>query len=150
MKPALYVLYVVFNAVVSKESQRPDWQLFMERHAAVAEAPSGDVLIGRTLLGSTDGWSLSTHQVAYDQYWSERLTKSGLHAPRIFEAAAALVLAERYRQGGDDDQCRKLIAEAVECHPGHEGLQQFESHLKIDKPINWREILAEKTTVDKT
>lgn len=150
VKPALYVLYVAFNAVVSKESQRPDWQLFMERHAAVAEAPSGDVLIGRTLLGSTDGWSLATHQVAYDQYWSERLTKSGLHAPRIFEAAAALVLAERYRQDGHDDQCRKLIAEAVECHPGHEGLQQFESHLKIDKPINWREILAEKTTADKT
>lgn len=146
VKPALYVLYVVFNATVSEESQRPDWQLFMEKNAAIAETPSADILIGRTILGSTDGWSLSTHQTAYDQYWIERSKKSGLHAPRIFEAAAALVLAERYRQDGDDNQCRKLVAEAVECNPGHEGLQQFEADLKIDKPINWREILKEKTT----
>ena len=148
VKPALYVLYVTYNAMVAEISQRSDWQLFMEKHAAIAEEPSGDVLICRTLLKSTDGWPLSKHQEAYDQYWRERATTSGLHAPRLFEAAAALVLAERYRQNDDDDQCRKLIAEAIECHPGHEGLEQFEMHLKIDQPINWRTILAEKSIAD--
>ncbi|WP_299938256.1 hypothetical protein [uncultured Pelagimonas sp.] len=150
IKPALYVLYVAFNASVPETSQRPDWQLFMEKHAAIAEGPSGDVLIGRTLLGSTDGWPLSTHQEAYDQYWRERSTRLGLHAPRLFEAAAALALAERYRQNGHDNLCRKLIAEAVECHPGHEGLKEFETKLETNKPIFWREILTEKPAADET
>ena len=148
LRPALYVLYVLFNAVAPEIAQRPDWKLFMEKHAAVAQEPSGDILIGRTLLGSTDGWSLSQHHAAYDQYWSERATKSGLHAPRLFEAAAALVLAERYRQDGNDELYRKLIAEAVECHPEHLGLRAFEAQLKTSKPIDWRKILTEKTAAD--
>ncbi|KII13688.1 hypothetical protein [Phaeobacter sp. S60] len=150
LKPALYVLYVAYNAVAPEIAQRPDWRLFMEKHAAIAEEPSGDVLIGRTLLGSTDGWSLSKHQEAYDQYWRERATKSGLHAPRLFEAAAALVLAERYRLYGNDELYRKLIAEAVECHPEHLGLREFETQLKTSKPIDWRKILTEKAAADET
>ncbi|WP_339696177.1 hypothetical protein [Celeribacter baekdonensis] len=150
LKPALYVLYVAYNAVAPEISQRPDWKLFMEKHAAIAEEPSGDILIGRTLLGSTDGWSLSKHQQAYDQYWRERATKSGLHAPRLFEAAAALVLAERYRLDGNDELYRKLIAEAVECHPEHLGLRDFETQLKTSKPIDWRKILTEKAAAGET
>lgn len=105
-------------------------------------------MIGRTLLGSTNSWSLSKHQEAYDQYWRERATISGLHAPRLFEAAAALELAERYRLDGKDDMYRKLIAEAVECHPEHLGLRDFETQLKTSKPIDWRRILTEKAALD--
>lgn len=148
LKPALYVLYVAYNAVAPEISQRPNWKLFMEKYAAIAEEPSGDVLIGRTLLGWTDGWSLSKHQEAYDQYWQERSTRSGLHAPRLFEAAAALVLAERYRLDGNDEQCRKLIVEAVECHPEHLGVRDFEAQLNISIPIDWRKILTEKAVAE--
>lgn len=150
LKPALYVLFVAYNAVAPETAQRPDWKLFMEEHAAIAEEPSGDILIGRTLLGSTDGWSLSKHQDAYDQYWRERAKKSGLHAPRLFEAAAALVLAERYRLDGNDELYRKLIAEAVECHPEHLGLREFETQLTTSKPIDWRKILTERAAEEKT
>lgn len=148
VKPALYVLYVTFNAMVPEVSQRPNWKLFMEKHAAIGEKPSADILIGRTLLGTTDYWSLSTHQDAYDQYWRERATSSGLHAPRLFEAAAALALAERYRLDSNDDLCRKLIAEAVECHPGHEGLREFETQINTSEPIDWRKILTDGPTAD--
>jgi len=148
VKPALYVLYVAFNAMVPEASQRHDWQLFMEKHAAIADVPSGDVLIGHTLLGSAGSWSLATHQEAYDQYWEERSARSGLHAPRLFEAATALVLAERYRLDGNDEQYRKLIAEAVECHPEHLGLRDFEAQLNINKPIDWRKVLTEKAAAE--
>lgn len=148
LKPTLYVLYVVYNAMVLETYRRPNWQVFMEKHAATFNRPSADVLIARTLLGSTDGWSLSTHQDAYDQYWLERATTSGLHAPRLFEAAAALALAERYRLDGNYDLCRQLIAEAVECHPGHESLREFEILLNTRKPINWRKVLTDKPTED--
>ena len=40
--------------------------------------------------------------------------------------------------------CRKLVAEAVECHPDPDGLEEFEAHLDFDRSIKWREILADK------
>ena len=150
LKPALYVLYVAYHAVVPETAQRPDWKIFMEKYAAISKKPSGDILIGRTLLASTNGWSLSMHHEAYDQYWRERATKSGLHAPRLFEAAAALVLAERYRLDGNLNLCRKLIAEAVECYPEHLGLRNFETQLKTSKPIDWRAILTEKAALNES
>ena len=147
-KPALYVLYVIFNAIVPESSRRPNWQIFMEKYAAIGDEPSGDILIGRTLLGSTDGWSLTVHRLAYDKYWQERATRSGLHAPRLLEAAVALVLAERYRLDNHQSCCREFIARAVECYPGHKGLQKFEDEFKPDISIVWRDILIVKPVED--
>lgn len=140
-KSALYVLYVAFNAFAPESFQRKNWKVFMQKYAAIADKPSGDVLIGRTVLGSTAAWPLATHREAYDMYWRERASALGLQAPRLFEAAAALALAERYRLKGEEDQCIKLISEAVECHPGYEELRTFEAQFNNETAIDWRTIL---------
>lgn len=141
-KPTLYVLYVAFNGIVPEHCRMPEWKAFMERYAEIGDEPYSDVLIARTIFDTLNEWPIEIHQKAYDQYWEERKTKAGLHAPRLIEAAAALALAERYRQEGQEDCCRGLIAQAVECHPGHRNLLDFESRLDINMPIKWRKILT--------
>lgn len=76
------------------------------------EAPIGDwepcseALVARTLFGSLDGWSIEVHRETLDRYFAERSTPSGLHAPKLLDAAMCLALAERYRQARRiDDDC---------------------------------------------
>ena len=123
-----------------------DWESFARDHYRIAKEVTSEVLILRTILEHHDDWDTVTHQRAYDRYWEERLTRTGLHAPRLFEAAAALDLAERYRKAGDETATTRFVSEAVENHPGHRGLLDFEADIDFDTPIVWREILLPTAT----
>ena len=144
-KPALYVLYVVaYNAILPNINQSPKREVFIQENAKIGEEPSGEFFIGHILPGLSTDWLLETHQQAYDRYWKERENRDRLHAPRLFEAAATLALAERYRLDGDMDKTKSLVSDAVECHPGHVYVQEIEANLESDKIINWREVLSKK------
>ena len=60
---------------------------------------------------------------------------------RGVEAALILELAERCRATGDMTRCRESVALAVENHPGHPRLQEFEQKLDVLFPIRWRDLL---------
>jgi len=64
----------------------------------------------------------------------------------LFEAAVSLDLAERFRLIGDTDQCRKMVALAVESHPGHQRLVQLEAEIDPDTPIHGADILLPSST----
>lgn len=140
-KPALFSLYVLFNCMVREENQIPNWQNFLIRHPNIDERPASEILMLRTIISNHE-WELTVHKEAYERYWKERPTRSGLRAPRLFEAAASLELAERYRQNKNFDVSENLISEAVEIYPGHDGLLELENNFSKEKPINWREVLV--------
>jgi len=144
-KPALYALHTLFNGVAPQEFQSPSWHSFMERYSHIGDEPVGEILIARTFFDTTGQWKLDRHQEAFNHYWEWRVKKTGFHAPRFFEAAASLALAERYRQTGCEDRYRTLIAHAVECYPGHEGLLRLEEEFDHDKPVLWRNILIDES-----
>ncbi|MEQ8392438.1 MAG: hypothetical protein RIB30_15740 [Thalassospira sp.] len=140
-KPALFSLYVLFNCMVREEDQIPNWRNFLTRHPNIDQLPASEILMLRTIV-NTHEWELTVHKEAYDRYWKERPTRSGLHAPRLFEAAASLELAERYRKNGNVDASKNLVSDAVELHPGHNDLLELENNYSKVKTINWREILV--------
>lgn len=140
-RPAMYALHVLFNSVLHPDQQRPGWRDFMEKYAELGDAPVSENLIARTIFGSTDEWSLEHHRAAYDRYWSERWTPTGLHAPRLFEAGISLALAERYRAAGNLDQARCMLESAVDNHPGHSGLAALLVEFDGGERIKWREAL---------
>lgn len=103
--------------------------------------PSSESLIAHALSGQIVPWPLKVHQTALDDYLRRRAAPNGLRIPRLFEAALAFELAERLRQADEMEECQATVALAVENHPGHPGLLEFETNLQATVPIRWRDVM---------
>jgi hypothetical protein len=140
-RPALLCLHLLFNSSVKPELQTPGFAEFLERHNEEATRPGVESVAVATLLDATDEWPVKDHQRALDDYFAERGRSSGLHAPRLVEAAMCLVLAEKYRATGSVDEPKTLIASAVEILPGHARLIELERVFDTEEQIDWRDAL---------
>ncbi|MFI0848008.1 hypothetical protein [Mesorhizobium sp. IMUNJ 23232] len=141
-KPRFYALYVLFNGIVPPELASPAWLDFMKRHAALGDEPESEILIARTYFQSTSEWPIEKHRRAYDRYWSERWKPSGLHAPRFFEAAMTLALAERYRTEGNLGEAHTLLTQAADEYPERQRLREFAERFDHNSAIEWRTVLV--------
>lgn len=134
-------LVVVFNAYVSPRQQAP---ISAAVHTLITQElgeVSSEALLVHLLDGQELPWSVDEHTQAIQQYLRRRSARNGLRFPRLFEAALSLELAERYRATGNMTCCRESVALAVENHPGHLRLREFEQQLDVQNPIRWREVL---------
>jgi len=147
-RPALYALYALFTGIVSAEQRRPRADEFMRRFAELGNIPAPEILVARTCFGSTDDWALEVHARAYELYWRERWTPTGLHAPRLLEAAMALVLAERHRTTGDLEGARRLVADAADNYPGQPKLIQLVETFDGADSLSWRDLLLPRKVDD--
>jgi hypothetical protein len=143
-KPALLGLYILFNKIIAPDKRMPNFDRLVTQYAGITDSPSSEILVVRTILNLLSGWTIEIHRAAYDLYFRERSTPSGLQAPRVFEAAMSLSLAERYRFAGGETAAREMVSRAVEIFPGHQVLQDLEREFSISSPINWRTILLSK------
>lgn len=144
-RPAIYAVYVLFNAHAGPKNSAKNWQNFEKKISEVFARPVPEIFITYTILNGS-AWDISKHQEAYNNYWTQRITRSGFRAPALFEAAACLVLAERYRQIGDEGKTTQLIDTAVECNPANKHLIEYERNFKMDEVISWSSILLPKNT----
>lgn len=140
-RPSIYALYLLFNALAGSEFAAEDWQSFCDEHCSLFDQPTGETLITRTIL-ENDLWDLSLHEQAHENYWNQRLSRSGFHAPKFFEAAASLMLAERFRQNGDLANVQLYVSSAVECFPECKSLITFEAASDFSDKIFWRKVLG--------
>ena len=139
-------LYALFNRAVSEEQRAPISESIDTLIQQELLQPSAEALIAHTILGKMINWPLESHVQELENYFKRRGKPSGLRFPRLFEAAVSLDLAERYRLMGDLDKCRKMISLAVESHPGHQYLVQFEAKFAADTPIHGSYILLPHST----
>lgn len=134
-------LVMVFNAYVSPQEQTP---ISASVHALITQElreVSSEALLVHLFDGQELLWSVDEHVEAVQHYLRRRSAKNGLRFPRLFEAALSLELAERCRATGDMIRCRESVSLAVENHPGHLRLQEFEQQLDVQSPIRWRDVL---------
>lgn len=143
-RPALLAIHVLFNLLVSRELQTPGFEAFLTKNGPEASAPSTEAVIVSTIFDAHEDWPIHEHQAALDAYFAERTRPKGLHAPRLLEAAACLALAEKYRIAGDHTNTMLLLARAVEAHPAHLALRNFEATYDEFPAIVWRAILLPK------
>lgn len=87
--------------------------ILLHRGARRGTLPSIEGLVALTCLNKIGEWSIEAHREQLDQYFEIRATPMGLHAPRIFDAALCLALAERYRGARDFDRMRSMVSKAV-------------------------------------
>jgi len=141
-------LYVLFNGVVPEISRAPISETIEKLIQKELSHPSAEALITNTILGKVANWSLEAHLQVLESYFKRRGKPTGLRFPRLFEAAVSLDLAERFRIIGDIDQCRKMVALAVESHPGHQRLVQLEAEIDLGTPIRGADILLPSSITD--
>lgn len=139
-------LYVLFNRVVPVEQRAPISEPIERLIQQELSQPSAEALIAHTILGKMINWPLETHHQELETYFKRRGKPRGLRFPRLFEAAISLDLAERYRLMGDMNKCRKMVALAVESHPGHQHLVQLEAEIAPDTPIHGVDVLLPSST----
>jgi len=140
-RPALLSIHLLFNLQVTPDLQTPGFEDFLNRHRSEASEPSIEAAIVLTILDEHEHWPLADHRAVLDRYFCERVRPKGLHAPRLFEAAACLALAEKYRLAGDAIGTKHFIAQAVAAHPAHSTLRSFEAIYDGDNVIKWQKIL---------
>lgn len=134
-------LYILFNDLVSHESQLNRDTKLERNYLEDIKNPSPEAMLVHLLLGTLPEWTLEEHQEVYVEYLGSYSRKNGLKAPLSLVAGCALELAERYRAVGDFERARELITSAVENYPGHEPLLSFECIFDPGTPINWREVV---------
>ena len=139
-------LYALFNGVVPEENRAPISESIDKLIQQELSQPSAEALIAHTILGKMVNWPLEAHLQVLESYFKRRGKPSGLRFPRLFEAAVSLDLAERFRLMGDMGKCRKMVALAVESHPGHQRLVQLEAEVDPDTPIHGADILLPSST----
>lgn len=134
-------LHFLFNWHVSENDSAatsPTIKTLIEKELG---EPSPESLIAHVLSGQVIDWSLELHRRTLDGYLRRRAAASGLRFPRVFEVGITLDLAERYRLVGDMDACKAMVALAVENHPGHGGLLEFERNFQAESPIRWSDVM---------
>jgi hypothetical protein len=139
-------LYALFNGVVPEGSRAPVSETIDRLTQQELSQPSAEALIVNTIFAKVANWPLEIHLQVLESYFKRRGKPSGLRFPRLFEAAVSLDLAERFRLVGDMDQCRKMVALAVESHPGNQPLAQLEAAIAPDTPIHGADVLLPSST----
>ena len=139
-------LLVMFNAIAGEKS--------VSRNATVEAhlekdfgSPCPEAMVSLAFFGESIEWPIEGHFKALGDYKRRRKSKSGLRFPRMFEAACALELAERYRSAGLLSRCKELIAEAADDYPEHEGLRTFFESFE-DTKLDWRRILLPESHLE--
>lgn len=134
-------LHFLFNCHVSPNDSVATSETIKDMIEKELGGPSSESLIAHALSGQVVDWPLDVHRQMLDRYLHRRAAANGLRFPRAFEAAITLELAERYRFAGDTDTCKAMVALAVENHPGHAGLLEFERNFQAEIPISWRDVI---------
>lgn len=138
---AFLALYLLFNVHVTSDQRMENLQEVESKYLADTEVPSVEMLLVYMLVQQEPDWTLSDFEQIIETYFAERNTNSGLRLPRTFEAGVLVYIAEQYRRAGDIEHVKEKIANAIECHPGHESLHQLENSVSLDTPIEWREMV---------
>ena len=143
-RTTLLTLYALFASLFSKDDRSERLDALLQQHSAEMSEPSSEALVMGTLFGSLDAWPLHTHKEMLEHYFERRSKPSGLHAPKLLEAAMCLALAERYRIEQDADAALDWLGRAVETYPGFPAVAALEADFSRRKRIDWHSALLPK------
>lgn len=134
-------LHVLFNMHVTERESVAIPPAVNDLIQKELSEPCPEALVAFALSDRTASWPLEVHESTLYGYLRRRAAASGLRFPRLFEAAITLELAERYRYAGDMEGCHRMVALAVDNHPGHAGLLDLEKSFQSNVSISWHDVL---------
>lgn len=133
-------LTALFNAIAGEKAVALSKTSTRLIDQELGKASIESILVCAILRGISD-WSIETYLSTFNEYKRQRKNKNGIRYPRLFEAAIALDIAERYRAAGEIEQCKALVTEAADDYPDHVELRSFADSLQTEEPIIWNDVL---------
>jgi hypothetical protein len=137
-------IHMIFSSLSGPETIQMSTPLQQLAEKELNE-PSPESLLVHTLFSQVPEWSVEQQLQTLEKYRSRRGAKSGIRFPRLFEAAIALDLSERYRVAGDEAACHTRISEAADDFPESAALRAFAKSVDVSVPVQWRKVLLSKT-----
>lgn len=126
----MLALYFLFSGYMSDE-YRGRRESFLQTYEDDFDKPSIESLLVHFLVGKQKpAWPLETTDDLLAEYISQRFRKGSVNAGPMIGAAISLWVAELYREAGNDERARELVAQAVEEYPEQQSLRSFESALE--------------------
>lgn len=137
----LLIFLALFNQSLPADQRWPGWEKVYSQYGEELWRASRYSVVMTPLLGFPDEWAIEDHHDVLDQYFKKRTNARGIHAPRLFEAAACIVLAERYRIDGNQDKAKELLNTAADIDVGNDiYLKQLDS-ISFNNPFLWDVLL---------
>jgi len=133
----------LFNAVVHTSERLGGWDASDETHGTAIRKLSETSVAVTPIFGVPEEWSLKDHRKCLKSYFRQRVKPNGLKAPRLFEAAMCIVLAERYRQAGMLKDARSLLEQSADTDVGNSDLVSRLDGLDLVAPLKWESLLLE-------
>ena len=133
-------IHVLFNEVAGP-SAAPTTNAVDALVASELEMQTPEALLVHAFFGQVPSWSLEDNRKALGAYRRQRGAKTGVRFPRVFEAAIALELADRYRAAEDFGSCNELVIEAADDFPDCDALPTVEQSLSSEVQLHWPVVL---------
>lgn len=109
-------------------------------------SPSIESLLAHMFTDAIPNWPLDESERLIVEYMKQLHHKNSHNFGSLFGAGLTLFVAEMRRSTGDEEACRRLVAQAVENFPQFATLREFETRIKtsIIPPIVIEEVLPRK------
>lgn len=97
---SMLTFHILSNLITASQQRSPGFDAFFSKHSAEAATESVENIVTTTLLDCTEDWSVADYSHWLDEYFTQRVSKKGLHAPRALEATMCLALADKLQRAG--------------------------------------------------
>lgn len=144
----LLTMYFLFHELTGPEFACAQWPKLFLKYKSDFDHPSIESFVAHILTGQGMEWSLEQFESLQRDYLDTRHHKGKTKIGRLLEAALFLHVAELSRRSENEERARELVALAVDMHPNHAGLRNFENSLSSDllPEIKWEAILLPTPT----
>jgi hypothetical protein len=140
---SIFAIAVIFESLVTP--QYAPKITMSEQDFAQINSPSIESLIGHTVLGIDTEWSVTEHEIEFENYYQKRLKKSGFRLPHKLEACLGLALTERYRATGDHESAQKILSLTADNFPSLKAVRELSINYDPTMVINWIKIVYPNT-----
>lgn len=138
----MLTLYFLFHQFAGPEYNCKQWPDLFEKYKADFDAPTIESFVAHLLTGHRVNWALEQLEELHKTYFKTRHAAGVPKIGPVLEAAVSLYVGEANRAAGNDARARALVAFAVDSHPGHAALRNYEASLPAELvEIDWAHIL---------
>lgn len=139
----MLAMYWLYNAIISDEAKRPNWEAFLEQHAQYLATPSIEMMIVSVLLRGDLPWEFEVCVNAYMEFSRKRFWKGVIEVPTQLEISLLATIANKALMVKNHESHRWLLKTAIYESAGKPELQQLlQAALNNEQEIDLHEVLG--------
>jgi hypothetical protein len=122
----LLTLYFLFHKTAGPDFHCKQWPKLINEYNSDFDQPCIESFVAHVYGNRIIPWTIEQFEELKANYFKSRHRSDRTNIGRLLEAAFLLHIAEMHRTSGGEVRAQELVAEAVETHPSHMALRNFE------------------------